>query len=235
MAYDAVQIEMRNGTERLITLEKFSSGFTRQFYVQVARTRKLLLIESTPPLRILKKYDTMIADKKIKVERASYVMATHAKNLGSLWDPCKNFLVTFIDTPTYRSMLQPAYLGLIAERSRQEARHNLELSKRFYDDDLTPEMWSDFRDYKQQIAEGNVDPSVDCRLLSNDEKPAAYSDKKIVERGFCVSRAITIAAVEWKESMNDLHRHRASLRCIEGWLARPDIPREKNVFQRNKK
>tara|TARA_B110001454_G_scaffold190292_1_gene189394 strand:+ start:21 stop:755 length:735 start_codon:yes stop_codon:yes gene_type:complete len=241
MSYDAIQVEVRDGTERLLALEKFSAGFKKRFYVQVARTRKLYLIESTPPLRIVEKYDTMFASKHIVVSQADYVMATHAKNLGSLWDPTKRFLVTFISSGTYQSMLEPAYRGLLEERAREEARHAFVLSKLFYDDEVTPELWHEFREYKQLVSDGIVNAKEDCLLLDEKDFKSSFSPKKIIEHGFCVSHGIKLASVEWREGMEDLHRHRASLKCIEAWVARPTdqplkpaAPREKVVFQRAK-
>lgn len=228
MADEHVSLNLIAGTERVLALNELSQGFRRRFYVHVAGTRKLLLIESSPPLRTLDCIDSYDKDLSLDIKQAPWVIATHSRNLFALWDPTRTFEISFLDCKAYMNVLKTAFGSKLPEVVLSAQHLALSLVKVIdyslqHDEDIVHE----FEEYKQQVDDGERNLQEDMRMAAIDgivvftnEKgqPDVKKDKHMkLQKAFCAWLARRAAEQKAFQNNAKTMDQRAALRCVIGF------------------
>jgi hypothetical protein len=228
MVDERVSLNLLDGTERVLALNELSHGFRKRFYVHVASTRKLLMIESSPPLRILECTDSFTSNVCLDANQAPWVIATRARNLFALWDPSKKFDVSFLDTKKYIGIHKTAYSSTRPEIEMEAQKLALQITamiERSLKDDKF--IIDDFASYKEEVKAGESDPQEDMQLAAIDgfvvfvDEKGKYDTTKDhrmkLEKGYCARLARRAAEEKLTSTFSDMMQSRALLKCILGF------------------
>lgn len=228
MADDNVRLDFMDAAERVLALNKLSKGFRERFYVHITSARRVLLIESKPPLRVLESTDPNATKSQLNAKEAPWVIVTDSRNLFALWEPSKKFDVAFVNTKAYMDIQKQAYSHTRPEVELAAQKMALEIAGEIEEALQTDEfLIKDFSLYKEEIESGESDPNEEMRRAAIDTVAIFKNRKGIadmakdhqlkLEKAYCARIARRYAEQDLTRLFFNVLDARARLRCVIGF------------------